>query len=375
MMAPDHREYKEIKLMFMQMKPSESRGSGMAVAGLMLVTSLFLFAESASAAPNSPPLTGAVAQATATPRPPTLEDDRRTIDGDQVVSGNNYTLRANDILRGDLTVFGGNAVLEEGSRVEGNVNIFGGEADVYGAVTGDINVVGGSLRLRPSARVEGGLHMLGGYIDRDPSAQVRGNTSRLTPPFVNRVESRSNSPFDVMFNLIGAAFAKIAGLVLITLLAIAVVTLFPNHTAVTADVVRHQWLVSGSIGILTFIAMPVVIGLLAITICLIPAAVIFALGWTVAILFGWVIAARVVGEQIAIQLHAKSWSVLGQTVMGVVILALLGMIPFIGWMIALLTSSVGLGALILCRGGTRNYPFTPTTPPTPPSLPSPAPTA
>ncbi len=361
--------------MFNNKNASWSRGCGMALSGLMLVASLGAFAGSASAAPNGPQLPEAVAQATATPRPPAAEDDRRVVDGDQTVSGTSYTLRANEILRGNLNVFGGNAMLEEGSRVEGNVSVFGGEADIYGAVTGDINVVGGSLWLRPSARVEGGLHMLGGTVDRDPAAQVRGQTSRVTPPTVNRVVTRFNSPFDVLFDLIGAAFAKLIGLLFITLLAIAVVTLFPNYAAVAAGVVRQQWLVAGSIGVLTFIAMPVVIVLLAITICLIPAAVIIALGWVVAILFGWVITARVIGELIANQLHVVSWSALGQLVMGVVVLALLGMIPIIGWIFGLLASSVGLGALILSRGGTRNYPFNPTPSPAPPSLPSPTPTA
>lgn len=350
------------------------RGIGMVLLGVLVIAWVIMNTRTAYASPGGPLDNGAIiSQATALPqtpqplRTPIPEGDQSTILGDQVVSGSSFTLHANEVLRGDLTVFGGSAVLEEGSRVEGRMSLMGGSADVYGTVTGGITVVGGSLRLRPSAQIDGGLHTLGGTVNRDNGAQVRGQSSRISPPVMNRVMPFNYDLFEFLFNLATAAFAKVIGLVLITLIAIAIVTLFPNHTSLTAGVVKSQWLVAGSIGILTFITVPIMLLMLSITICLIPAAVVIALAWVVAIVFGWVISARVIGELMVNQLHIRTWNLLAQTVLGVVTLGLLGMLPIVGWLFGLLASAVGMGALLLCRGGTRNYPDYPAATPSLPT--------
>jgi hypothetical protein len=247
-------------------------------------------------------------------------------------------------------------MLEEGSRVEGRISVMGGSADVYGIVTGGITVIGGSLRLRPSAQVDGGLHTLGGTVNRDAGAQVRGPSSTITSQATNRANPFNNEFFDFMVNIVTAAIENATGLILIIIVAIAIVTLFPNQTSLTSSVVKSNWLVTGSIGMLTYLVMPILLFILTITICLIPIAVILGLAWVVAIIFGWVIVARVIGEVIVDHLHLRSWNLLAQTILGVVGLGMVGMLPFVGWIVGLLASAVGMGALLLSRGGTRNYP-------------------
>ena len=353
-----------------------------ALRRLAVVAALFLTpfcavvspVQAAASFPHMPGGSPYGVDAAPTPPPPELtppaQEDRQVITGDQVVSGSDYVLRSNETLRGDLTIFGGNVTLQEGSQVQGNITIFGGNADIGGIVTGDLTAIGGNVRLRSTSRVDGKQNTVGGSIERDPGAQVRSPGQDYTrAPFTFVFPQQQREPFTFVFDLIGSFFARLTGAILAVLLAIAVVALFPAQVAQTASVVQSQWLVAGSIGILTTIVMPVVIVVLAITICLLPAAVILGLGWALASLFGWVVAARIVGERLASALNLQSWSAMGRITLGALLLALTGMLPLIGWLVGLLASAVGMGALILTRGGTQPYPKAIDGPPT---LPLPA---
>ena len=318
----------------------------------------------AEAAPTeAAPTETAPAEAAPTEAAP-VPAEQEIIRGNQLVTVGSYTLRSGQTLRGDLTIFGGEAILEEGSRVEGNVSVLGGTADIAGAITEDMNLVGGSVRLRASAEVDGDVNVMGGSVAKDPGAIVRGETNRFTGPRVapqmnprmDGYDSGWDGPFRWLFDLVAGALAALMGILLITLFSIAAVALFPNNVARTAGTIGSQWLVSVAIGALTYVAVPILIVLLSITLCLIPVAVLLALAWAVAILFGWAIVARMVGERVMIGLKRNNWTLIGQTAFGAVLLALLGSIPIFGWLVGFVASSIGVGALILTRFGTQAYP-------------------
>jgi hypothetical protein len=354
-----------------------ARVAVVAVATFVLMSAAFtaspvLAAGDAPGVEASRTLTTAVAP-TPTPAPRT-EDDRRIIRGNQVVSGDSFTLRSGETLRGDLTVFGGTALLEEGSRVEGNVSVFGGDADIYGTIGRNFTLVAGTAHLRSSAVIEGTEHVWGGTLQRDPGAVVRGEGTRFTGPTFGRMfPFDQRGPFDFVFDLIGNVFAAVASIILITLFAVAAVALFPANVARMAETAQRQWPVSGGVGVLTLVAVPIIIAILAITICLIPAAVVVAIAWGLAILFGWAVSARIVGERMAVGLNLRHWTLIAQTALGAAVLGLIGALPLFGWLVSLLAAALGLGALVLTRVGTRPYPLSPVEPPSsspPPQLPA-----
>ncbi|HEY3342165.1 MAG TPA: polymer-forming cytoskeletal protein, partial [Anaerolineae bacterium] len=153
----------------MRISQALKRGLGaIGMAGALILIVMALQEPALAVAP--PPGTQA---APVTPAPlatPTLENDQRIFLGDKVVSGGEYTLHSNEVLRGDLTSFGGHVVLEENSRVEGNVTLFGGDTELFGTVTGDLTTLGGTTHLRASAHIEGSQTGLGGSVTRDPGA-------------------------------------------------------------------------------------------------------------------------------------------------------------------------------------------------------------
>lgn len=295
-----------------------------------------------------------------TPAPQTMEDDRRILNGDRTVSGGNFTLRSGETLRGDLIVFGGNATTEENSSVEGNVTVFGGNADIAGTVTGNVSLVGGNVLLRNSAVVDGDLSRVGGTFNRDPGAVVHGEWTSMGVPGASSNSTRvtrNSGPFEWFFSLITNTVTAILGAILISLLAIAIVALLPNNVAQAANVMTANWLTAGLVGALTLFAVPIIAVILAITICLIPVSLLLILAYVVAIIAGWTISARVLGERVMHAVHRSDWTLIGQTLAGAVLLALLGSVPLIGGLIGFVATALGLGALVLTRAGTRPYPM------------------
>lgn len=337
------------------MKTSIKISSGLLVACFLLIlTALPAFAQTPPPTPPAP----------ATPIP--FEDDRRILRGDRVISSESFVLRAGETLRGDLTVFSGDVMLEAGSRVEGSVSAFGGFVVIAGEVTGDVSIVGGTANIAPTAVIEGDIVRVNSTINRAPGATVRGRETTMDVPFLpNVTQSRrvvvsqttfdDRSPFSWFFSLVGSAIAAVFGAFLITLITLVIVALLPANVAQAATTATKEWLVSGAVGALTLIAVPIVAVILAITICLLPIALLLMFAYAIAVLAGWAVSATIVGERVMRALNRTDWTSLGRALAGAVLLALLGSVPLIGGLVGLAASALGLGALILTRAGTQPY--------------------
>ena len=311
-----------------------------------------------------------------------------TDDGDQLVFGNNFTLASGEVVSGDLSVFGGSAKLEESSRVKGDVNVFGGNVEVLGSIDGDINVIGGNVNLRSSAKVGGKQNVVAGNISRDRGAVV----GSPAPIDAKRAGVSVTLPSELgLFNRFGRWFASviaddgdpdglgaflrrgnwrissdplglkwigdsISHALFMTVLAIVAMAIFPNQYARMANVAHGQWLVAGSIGALTWVAVPILVVLMAITICLIPLSIVASLVWAAGIVLGWVVGAGIFGAWLLKGFGKNNSIPLVQTAIGAFALALLGALPVFGWLLGLGASSLGLGALLLTRFGTQPYP-------------------
>jgi hypothetical protein len=159
----------------------------------------------------------------------------------------------------------------------------------------------------------------------------------------------------------GMAFGFLHSLV--TALAVAalgalVVVLLPNQARQVSATAEKSLLPSLGVGCLTvLVALPLFV-LLVVLIVTIPAAILLPLALGAAWLFGWIALGWLVGERLLVALQARdAWRVPVITVIvGVLLLALVGAVPVIGWLIGLGAGLVGLGAVILTRFGTRAYP-------------------
>ena len=286
----------------------------------------------------------------------------------KVVFGGNYVLEGGKTLHGDLMLFGGNAELEPGSLVDGQVLMFGGNLIANGEVNGDITILGGNLRLGASALVRGTVQSLGGNVERVPGARAEGGIReregmgfpfrfRWPTPFADSFWFWS-TPRTTLASLVRSWIWFLFRTVLLAILAAVVVMIWPRQTARVAQAIVGEPLLTGAVGLITFILLSILLVVLTITICLIPISVIGGILLIVAVTFGRIALGLEVGHRLGHALK-QAWEPPAEAFAGTLALFFavdgIGLIPCIGWIAPLVVGALGLGGVILTGFGMQAY--------------------
>jgi hypothetical protein len=314
------------------------------------------------------------------PATPALADDGPP-DGDGLVIWNeDYTVEEGETLEGDLLVFNGDVTMEPDSRVEGSVVVWNGSADVEGTIEGDLVVSSGDIHLGDDAHVEGSVVCSWNCdLEQEGGARVNGEIIEGTPvpglPFENwdefpwapyppvmpKLTFWTSGPGLIMSWALHFMQGAVAVLV-VAAIAGLVALMLPQHTAqVSRTVAQAPWHSFG-IGVLTLVAATVLIVVLAVTCCLLPIAFLGGIAVGAAVVFGWICIGALVGEQLLQAFNAREtapiWTAGLGTLVITLITALLGIVPCIGVIGALMVfilGCLGLGAVVLTRFGTTPY--------------------
>jgi hypothetical protein len=284
----------------------------------------------------------------------------------QIVMGGSFTLEDGETLHGDLVVFGGSIDLRQGSTVQGDVLLLGGNADIDGEITGDLALLGGNAVLSATAVVDGNIVSLGGGLNQAEGAEIGGDVisaDEFSFPFEFDIPAIPS--VDDPFGTFGFRFNPLWEIVwfgfrslLIAALAILVVIFWPEPTERAARAVVSQPILSGGLGLLTFICGPILLIVLAITIILSPVSLLAAVLLVVAAVFGWIVIGTEVGRRLAEafkwEIHPAASAGIGTLGMSLVVGGI-GLVPCIGWLATLVVAAVGLGAVLLTRFGSREY--------------------
>ena len=296
-------------------------------------------------------------------------------DGGKVVFGGSFTLESGEEIDGDLVIFGGSAVLEEDSRVDGSVVVMGGSATVAGEVDGDIVTFGGNVEVRRTAVVDGDLITIGGNVNRREGAVVRGSEVEgleftgfprfwTFPTGLNLSNRWPNVWSNFLFDVLRSVFVALA----LAALGLLVVLFWPKQTKVIGQAILVAPLPSGGVGLLTAVVAITLMVLFAITICLSPVAFLLGVAMLVAGVFGWIAVGLLVGQELLRAFKVKGITPMIAVVVGILLISLLGAIPCIGTIAAIIAGCLGLGAVVLTRFGTQTYPLPAPVPPAPPVL-------
>jgi hypothetical protein len=288
-----------------------------------------------------------------------------------LVIGNSYTLENGQILNDDLVILGGSVNLQNGSTINGNVFLVGGSLQAAGRVVGDMIVLGGTLNLASTLVLDGNLTTTGTSVKRDPGAQITGelHTGENSPYFI-LPGGMHITPWSNTSNILLRGIGFFLRLFLWALVAMVVAMFLPNHLTRTSQTSLTQPLISGGLGILTIIVVPIVLVLLAITICLIPITIIGALILAAAWAFGLIALGLEVGKRIN-TMFTQTWhpaiaAGVGTLLLMTVLSGLEAILPCVGWIPKALVGSMGLGSVLLTQFGMKAYipnPGTPTDPP------------
>jgi hypothetical protein len=296
---------------------------------------------------------------------------------DQVVFGNKFTLRSGEVLDGNLIVFGGNVELQSGSTVDGDVVAFGGTINADGLITGTVVGLGGPVNIGGTAVVEGEVVSAGSPINQSPGAVIEGDMVDLAQgPFMfdlpGGVQTWPNnmqwSGTDWGWN----PWLRVGQFVLWLIVGAVVATLtllfVPDLTERVAYTAFRNPLPSLGIGLLAgLVFVPLIFILtfvmiiMVFTICLLPILLVVAIfAAVVAWAFGLIALGYEIGARLSEGLD-QDWAPplsagIGTFLLLLVVNGLEVVIPCVGWVFPVLAGSLGLGAVLLSRFGTRIYP-------------------
>jgi hypothetical protein len=243
---------------------------------------------------------------------------------------------------------GESVTIPQGAEIQSVVCV-GGSVTVYGKVSEDVVAVGGSVFLKDTATVGNNVTAVGGKVMREPGAIVKGNITEVSMGGITPAVS-----YFVGSNyIVGLALFQLLTFIGIIILAIISVSLFMVQLGVVSAKAEEHLFYSFIIGFLVAVASIIVLPVLffsMIGIPLIPGWIILI---TAAFVFGYFSICHLLGKRSlhAFKIYGKSMMV--ETLVGVVLLSLVGFVPIGGLIIKIIAALSGLGAVYQTRFGTR----------------------
>jgi hypothetical protein len=309
-------------------------------------------------------------------------DGRVPLMDDKVIVGGTYTLESGEALDGSLIVIGGVVNLEPESVVDGDILVFGGNVTVEGRVRQNLVAVGGVVVLTETAEVFGDLIAPATVVRRDEDAEVYGQIiadtegldiqipelseipdiedipdPKIVPPTI--IDSYLTSVSTVLRPITNFVWALVRAFALAAV-AVLVLLFLPRHTERVSTVVQENPVSAGGLGILTVILAVPTMAITAISILLIPATILIAIGLILGGFFGVVAVGGEIGRRMS-EGFGYSWKKPLQTAVGTFSIAFLVSIfqlARLDWFSSLLViviAGIGLGSVMMTRFGTREY--------------------
>ena len=238
---------------------------------------------------------------------------------------------------GDVIVIDGDVLVR--GTVKGDLVVINGEVTLRGSVTGDVIAGKDKVIVGDRGRIGGDLR----YGDKKPegatSDKVKGDVKR----------------FDIESIAAPAGAGIVLGLwlavtVSIFLLGLVLLLLFPRAADAVTRVGAGKSLL---VGLLLFILLPILALVALVTIIGLPLGLVLLLAFVVLLAIGYVSAAWLLGRRILKPPKARILAFL----VGLVLLRLLALIPFVGGLISFLATLLGLGALVIAAGRARKAPI------------------
>jgi len=259
------------------------------------------------------------------------------VTADAVLAGGTVDVAKAAEVGRDLVAAGG-IIIFSGS-VTRNALLTGGRVLISGTVRGDADVRGSQVVLAPSARIEGHLRYTSdAEADLQPGAQVVGGVERLLPPLSQRPD-RTRWSFSAIGRLVEVIWLLVAGIV-----ALAVA---PHGVLQVAERIKTELGFSLATGFVLLIVVPVGVGILLVTILGIPLGVVAFLLYLATLYPGLIFTAVWFGGWIIhgwVRRPGHPPSPYLALTLGVVGLALLFAIPWVGWVLRVCAVLVGFGA-------------------------------
>ncbi|MDP2913384.1 MAG: hypothetical protein Q8N91_05185 [Candidatus Omnitrophota bacterium] len=231
--------------------------------------------------------------------------------------------------------------------IAGDVVAIGGNVTVSGRVENNVVAIVGSVTLSAGSSVGGQVVVVGGELIQHPAAGIGG---RITQVYMPRF-------IPSFTDLLGggwlAVWVTISILALLGFLGISILlaALIPDHVGAAVNALERSFIAMLMWGILWMILIVPIAVLLAISIVgiiLIPLEIILVV---LAMIIGYIASAIYIGKNILLSFK-KVPPPFVDAILGILLLALIGFVPFVGPVIKALFLIAGFGAVLTTRFGT-----------------------
>ncbi len=241
---------------------------------------------------------------------------------------------------------GNDITLEEGQQADYVVAI-GGQITVYGLAEKNVVAVGGSVVLTSKAVVRGDVISVGGVVTQGGGAMVSGDIAEInTSSVLSSLDSAMHGELEgwsLLLHIISLCFFAI-----ILIIVLIMTLLIPRWLAAVAHAVEENKVRSFLWGCLVTLAIVPFFMLLVISIIgifLIPLAFTALL---LAAIVGFIAVGSILGNRLITKIFpGYKKSLIKETLVGVSLLWLIGMIPYGGMILKAMAITSGLGGVML----------------------------
>jgi len=253
----------------------------------------------------------------------------------------------------NVVKIGSDVTVEEGTKVH-NVLAIGGQVTIDGTVENNIIAIGGSVVLTRTAVVGKNVFALGGIVVRGRGAEVRGNVTEINADDISEAIAKALSEEWEGWSWI---FAIVSVSIFLGVLLLTIITVFliPKPVRLIASAVKEKPFkvtVWGLVGLVLVVPLAVLLAISVVGIVLIPLEMAIVL---CAVLIGFIAVSQLVGQKLFTILKRQDQSIMRETIWGLIILWLIGWIPYVGWMVKMCAVILGLGGVLLTRFGTNQH--------------------
>ena len=320
-----------------------------------------------------------------------IGDDLRVAGGTVVVKGpvgGEFYGAAGDLrltpearIVGDAAVAGGNIAID--GRIGGSLRAAARTIVINGEVAGDVRINAQQIALGPKAKIGGTLSVRSSEpMSRAEGAVVVGAvTDSSGERRARRAERDADAGYDddrMSRRWMPMGVGSVFGYLMLLALAALMLWLAPRFASRAADAVAGSPWRSLGIGLLVVIVVPLVVVLLVLTLLGIPFALALLAFYPLLTMLGFVVTAVALGRRVggafrsspatpslstspAVSASASDTATpaspalrFGTAALGLLVLMLLGWLPFIGWLLLALATLAGLGAVVLAIARARS---------------------
>ncbi|MCK4259746.1 MAG: polymer-forming cytoskeletal protein [Halanaerobiales bacterium] len=274
----------------------------------------------------------------------------------------NITVTEDKVIDGDVDALAGNITIY--GTVNGNVTALAGNITIYGKVNGDVRNTAGNVYIRNTGEVNGKVTALAGRVFQDEDSKIQGSV-------VEMIGDESSDSSEISFGNMNInirhlrdnvfisprvpwyfyMWGGLTGLIGWLALGALLMLFFAGQVNRLGDIIQKRPGYYFLVGLVSYLLVPPLMILLVITIIGIPLALLLIPLIFLSTLYGQLGVARIIGVKVITSLNLKFSTEMSKVLIGIASMAIITLIPVLGWVFFFITACMGLGSVVINRFG------------------------